>query len=196
MYAAGESECGEPVWWGIGEADGRITRRAQAIADAFNSAGLTTTVSDNIVGTVWEKLLINVATGAITGITRVTYGQLYDEPVLKAASLAAIDEAMTVAKAAGITLSIDNAEDARNMAAEGLSPAFETSMLQSLEKSSVTEIDFVNGAVVRWGERHERTESLSRTRARHGDARNRRHARGAASVLDAGRSAVHQRAAA
>ncbi|WP_396333727.1 ketopantoate reductase family protein [Burkholderia anthina] len=137
----------------IGELDGRITRRAQAIADAFNSAGLTTTVSDNIVGTMWDKLLINVATGAITGITRLTYGQLYDEPVLKAASLAAIDEAMTVAQAAGIALSIKNAEDAWNMAAEGLSPAFKTSMLQSLEKSSVTEIDFINGAVVRWGER-------------------------------------------
>ncbi|WP_269504884.1 ketopantoate reductase family protein [Burkholderia sp. IMCC1007] len=137
----------------IGELDGRITRRVQAIADAFNSAGLTTTVSDNIVGTMWDKLLINVATGAITGITRLTYGQLYDEPVLKATSLAAIDEAMTVAKAAGITLSIKNAEDAWNMAADGLSPAFKTSMLQSIEKSSLTEIDFINGAVVRWGER-------------------------------------------
>ncbi|MBY4866452.1 2-dehydropantoate 2-reductase [Burkholderia sp. Bp9017] len=137
----------------IGELDGRITRRAQAVADAFNRAGLTTTVSDNIVGTMWDKLLINVATGAITGITRLTYGQLYDEPVLKATSLAAIDEAMAVAKAAGIALSIDNAEDAWNMAAEGLSPAFKTSMLQSLEKSSVTEIDFINGAVVRVGER-------------------------------------------
>ncbi|KWF33370.1 ketopantoate reductase family protein [Burkholderia pseudomultivorans] len=137
----------------IGELDGRITRRAQAIAEAFNSAGLTTTVSDNIVGTMWDKLLINVATGAITGITRLTYGQLYDEPVLKAASLAAVDEAMTIAKAAGIALSIEHAEEAWNMAAEGLSPAFKTSMLQSLEKSSMTEIDFINGAVVQWGER-------------------------------------------
>ncbi|MDR5817961.1 MULTISPECIES: ketopantoate reductase family protein [unclassified Caballeronia] len=137
----------------IGELDGRITSRAQAIAEAFNSAGLTTTVSDNILGTMWDKLLINVATGAITGITRLTYGQLYDEPVLKATSIAAIEEAMAAAKAAGVRLSIEQAEDAWNMAAEGLSPEFKTSMLQSLEKSSVTEIDFINGAVVRWGER-------------------------------------------
>jgi len=137
----------------IGELDGKLTSRAQAIADAFNSAGLTTTVSDNILGTMWDKLLINVATGAITGITRLTYGQLYDEPLLKATSLAAIGEAMAAARAAGVTLSITQAERAWNMAAEGLSPAFKTSMLQSLEKSSVTEIDFINGAVVRWGER-------------------------------------------
>ncbi|WP_250440963.1 2-dehydropantoate 2-reductase [Caballeronia sp. AZ1_KS37] len=137
----------------IGELDGRVTPRAQAVAEAFDSAGLTTTVSDNILGTMWDKLLINVATGAITGITRLTYGQLYSEPVLKATSLAAIEEAMAAAKAAGIELSITRAEDAWNMAAEGLPAAFKTSMLQSLEKSSVTEIDFINGAVVRWGER-------------------------------------------
>ena len=137
----------------IGELNGRITSRAQAIAEAFNSAGLSTTVSDNILGTMWDKLLINVATGALTGITRLTYGQLYDEPILKATSLAAIEEAMAAAKAAGVTLSITNAEDAWNMAADGLSAQFKTSMLQSLEKSSVTEIDFINGAVVRWGDR-------------------------------------------
>ncbi|KMZ11320.1 2-dehydropantoate 2-reductase [Candidatus Burkholderia humilis] len=137
----------------IGELDGRVTRRAQAIADAFNSADLTTSVSDNILGTMWDKLLINVATGAITGITRLTYGQLYEEPMLKATALAAIEGAMAAAKAAGVTLSIAHAEDAWNMAADGLSPAFKTSMLQSIEKGSVTEIDFINGAVVRWGER-------------------------------------------
>jgi 2-dehydropantoate 2-reductase len=112
-----------------------------------------TTVSDNILGTMWDKLLINVATGAITGITRLTYGQLYEEPVLKATALAAVAEAMAAAKAAGVTLSITDPEQAWTLASEGLPSAFKTSMLQSLEKGSITEIDFINGAVVRWGER-------------------------------------------
>ena len=38
-------------------------------------------------------------------------------------------------------------------AAEGLPPDFKASMLTSLEKGSVTEIDFVNGSVLRWGQR-------------------------------------------
>jgi 2-dehydropantoate 2-reductase len=137
----------------IGELDGRITPRVQAIANAFNTAGLMTTVSGNIMGTMWDKLLVNVATGAITGITRLTYGQLYDEPLLKATALAAIGEAMAAAQAAGIVLSMTEPEQAWTLAAEGLSPAFKTSMLQSLEKGTVTEIDFINGSVVRWGQR-------------------------------------------
>jgi len=138
----------------IGELDGSLSDRVQAIADAFNGAGLATTVSENIVGTMWDKLLVNVATGALTGITRLTYGQLYSEPLLKAVSLAAVAEAIAVATAAGVQLSLTHPGAAWNLAAEGLPAAFKTSMLQSLEKGSVTEIDFINGSVVRWGQRH------------------------------------------
>ncbi|SFB20963.1 ketopantoate reductase family protein [Azotobacter beijerinckii] len=138
----------------IGELDGKVTPRVQAIADAFNGAGLATTVSENIVGTMWDKLLVNVATGALTGITMLTYGQLYSEPMLKATALAAVAEAIAVATAAGVQLSLTNPGAAWNMASEGLPASFKTSMLQSLEKGSVTEIDFINGSVVRWGLRH------------------------------------------
>jgi 2-dehydropantoate 2-reductase len=138
----------------IGELDGRITERVQAIAAAFDAAGLATTVSDNIVGTMWDKLLVNVATGAVTGITGLTYGQLYGEPLLEQTALAAVAEAMAVARAAGVRLSFTRPEQAWTLAAEGLPAAFKTSMLQSLEKGSVTEIDFINGAVVRGGQRH------------------------------------------
>ncbi|MCG5078025.1 ketopantoate reductase family protein [Paraburkholderia tagetis] len=138
----------------IGELDGRITPRVQTLANAFSAAGLATMVSDNIVGTMWDKLLVNVATGALTGLTGLTYGQLYDEPLLKATSLAAVAEAIAAAQAAGVKLSMTDPEQAWILAAEGLPAAFKTSMLQSLEKGSVTEIDFINGSVVRWGQKH------------------------------------------
>jgi 2-dehydropantoate 2-reductase len=138
----------------IGELDGAKSERVLAIAAEFNRAGLATTVSDNIVGTMWDKLLVNVATGALSAITRLPYGALYAVPEVKATALAAVAEAMAVARAAGVQLSFTAAEQPWIRAAEGLPPEFKASMLQSLEKGSVTEIDFVNGAVVRWGERH------------------------------------------
>ncbi|MHB1249000.1 MAG: ketopantoate reductase family protein [Polaromonas sp.] len=135
----------------IGELDGRLTERVRRIADTFNAAGLDTTVSSNIMGTIWDKLLVNVGTGALSGITRLTYGDLYQVPELEACAVAAVAEAMAVAKASGITLSTTDPRQPWVKAAAGLPPQFKASMLQSLEKGSVTEIDFVNAAVVRQG---------------------------------------------
>jgi 2-dehydropantoate 2-reductase len=137
----------------IGELDGTITPRVQAVATEFERAGLSTVVSENIYGTMWDKLLVNVATGALAGITRLTYGDLYAVKEIEACAIAAVEEAMAVAQANGIELSTRVPRDAWVKASEGLPRDFKTSMLQSLEKGSVTEIDFINGSVVRWGAR-------------------------------------------
>lgn len=137
----------------IGELDGRITGRATRIAATFTQAGLATEVSANIVGTMWDKLLINVATGALSGITRLPYGGLYSMPEIRSVALAAVTEAITVAAALGVTLTSDRPEDAWTLAAQGLPDNFKTSMLQSIESGAATEVDFINGAVVRAGAR-------------------------------------------
>ncbi|KYZ75442.1 2-dehydropantoate 2-reductase [Anaerosporomusa subterranea] len=136
----------------IGELDGAITPRISKLAEQLNKAELLTTVSDNIVGIIWDKLLINVATGAISGITRLPYGGLYNVPEVRDCALAAIAEAMAVAAANGVTLSIKTPEEAWFKASDGLPAEFKTSILQSIEKGTATEIDFINGSVVRWGE--------------------------------------------
>ena len=147
----------------IGELDGRITGRARRIAETFTGAGLATTVSDNIVGTMWDKLLVNVATGALCAITRLPYGTLYAVPEVEECAIAAVAEAMAVAAARGIRLSTAAPRDAWTLAAEGMPPEFKTSMLQSLEKGSPTEVDYINGAVVRWGERCGMPTPVNRT---------------------------------
>lgn len=137
----------------IGELDGSTSARVQRIAACFAAAGLATTVSANIMGTVWDKLLINVATGAVSGITGLAYGPLYRIAEIEATAVAAVQEAMDVARASAVQLSYTDPRAAWTKAAAGLPADFKTSMLQSLEKGSVTEIDFINGAVVRWGQR-------------------------------------------
>jgi 2-dehydropantoate 2-reductase len=135
----------------IGELDGRITPRIDRIAATFEAAGMQLIVSRNIMGAMWDKLLVNIATGALSGITRLTYGGLYAVPELEMIATAAVAEAIAVAKASGIALETVHPHDAWLKAASGLPPEFKASMLQSLEKGSVTEVDFINGAVVRAG---------------------------------------------
>ncbi len=137
----------------IGELDGGRSQRADRIAAAMNGGGLLTEVSPDITATMWDKLLVNVAGGALTAITRLTYGGLYSLPALEACSLAAIGEAMAVARGAGVRLATTDAREAWAKASAGLPPEFKTSMLQSLQKGEPTEVDFIHGAVVRWGER-------------------------------------------
>jgi 2-dehydropantoate 2-reductase len=141
----------------IGEPDGghpdKRSERVQRVAAEFERAGLQTSVSDNITGIIWDKLLVNTATGALSAITRLPYGKLYAVPELEAVAVAAVAEAMAVARAKGVKLSIEQPIDAWRMAGAGLGPDFKASMLQSLEKGSVTEIDFINGAVVAEGDR-------------------------------------------
>ena len=147
----------------IGELDGRLTPRLQAVVDAFNKANLMTTASTNIVGTMWDKLLVNVATGALCGITRLPYGWLYQLPEIEETALAAVAEGIAVAKANDIKLVSEDPQYFWKLAAEGLPPEFKTSLLQSLEKGQMTEIDFINGSVVRWGERSGIPTPVNRT---------------------------------
>ncbi|MBL6945194.1 MAG: ketopantoate reductase family protein [Rhodospirillales bacterium] len=135
----------------IGELDGSRSERIMAIAETFTNAGLQTNVSKNIMGAMWDKLLVNVATGALSGITGLAYGNLYAVPEIEACALAAVREAMTVARAAGVTLTMTDPREPWVKAAQGLPDEFKASMLQSLEKGATTEVDFINGAVVRAG---------------------------------------------
>lgn len=135
----------------IGELDGRLTPRIQAVAETFNAANLTTTASDNILGAMWDKLLINVAAGALSGITGLDFGNLYDLPEVEETGIEAVAEAMKVASSLGIRLETKRPKDAWLKASAGLPFDFKPSVLQALEKGMLTEIDFINGAVARAG---------------------------------------------
>ena len=135
----------------IGELSGEATVRVLKVAATFNAAGLATSVSPNIRVAIWEKLFVNVATGALSGITRLNYGHLYQVPEAKACAIAAVAEAMAVARAAGIAIHTTDPQAPWVKAAAGLPFEFKASMLQSLEAGSVTEIDYINGAVVNLG---------------------------------------------
>jgi 2-dehydropantoate 2-reductase len=135
----------------IGELNGEITPRISAIAEVFSRAGLATIVPPDITVAMWEKLLVNIATGAVAAITGLSYGALYAVPEIEMMAIAAVAESMAVARATGITLQTSDPRAPWVKASTGLPPEFRTSMLQSLDKGGLTEIDCINGAVLRAG---------------------------------------------
>jgi 2-dehydropantoate 2-reductase len=147
----------------IGELDGTTTERVIRIAEEFKRAGILITVSSNIVGIMWDKLLVNVATGALCGITRLPYGGLYKVPELMDCALEAVSEGIAVAKASGVKLSMKDPREAWFKASEGLPEDFKPSLSQSLEKGLRTEIDFINGAIVRLGEKYKVPTPVNKT---------------------------------
>ncbi|NNN18672.1 MAG: ketopantoate reductase family protein [Acidimicrobiaceae bacterium] len=136
----------------IGELNGKISVRSSEISELFNASGLKTEISQNILGVIWNKLLVNVSTGALAGITGLSYGYLYQVPALLETAMAAVNEGIAIARARGITLISQDAEAIWLSAGQGQPASFRTSILQSLDRKSKTEIDFINGALVRLGE--------------------------------------------
>ena len=87
----------------IGEIDGRSTPRIHAIAEVFNNANIATTVSNNVIGLIWDKLLVNVGINALTAITRLKNGQLIEFKETEELLELAVNEALMVARAKGLS---------------------------------------------------------------------------------------------
>lgn len=137
----------------VGELDGTRSARLETLAEQWSAAGLPVEVSESMTSVMWDKLLTNVATGALSAITGLPYGDLYAVPELQAVGCAAVREAMAVALAAGVPLQREDPLAVWRQAGAGLGAGFRASMLLSLDAGQRTEVDVVNGAVCRWGAR-------------------------------------------
>jgi 2-dehydropantoate 2-reductase len=133
-------------------ADGAPLDRAQAVGDALTTAGIETTVTADVKTEVWKKLILNAATLPVSGLTRLTIGAMGEPgPVLDVMDVLAA-EATAVAVALGRNITLDERLEAiHTLLPRGGSG--KASMLQDVEAQRKTEIEVVNGAVVREGER-------------------------------------------
>jgi len=131
----------------IGELDHRITDRALRIAQMFCNAGIETEVSPNIHDQVWQKLLVNVGINALTALTGLKNGQLLDYPETLRLMEALVSEAAEVAKKKGILIEGNPIEKVRKIAEA--TRGNRSSMGQDFDYKRRTEIDSINGAIVR-----------------------------------------------
>lgn len=134
----------------IGELNGEKSDRIEKIAQALRDAGLETEISENVLGLVWDKLLVNVGINALTGITKLHNGELLNYPEIEELLEAAVSEAQSVADAKGIALSYDDPVDHTKAVCKATA-ANKSSMLQDILNHKQTEIEMINGAIVREG---------------------------------------------
>ncbi|GIV90296.1 MAG: 2-dehydropantoate 2-reductase [Chloroflexus sp.] len=125
---------------------------AYAIADKFRASGLPAAVSTDLIGLVWGKLIVNVGINALTAILRVPNGALATTPTARNLVRKVVEEAVAVAQAAGVTLSLTDPV-AETLAVAQATAVNYSSMLQDVLRGAPTEIDTINGAIVREGAR-------------------------------------------
>lgn len=163
----------------LGELDGAQTERVTKIARLLSSAGKTA-VTDNIWGALWAKLTLNVMTNALAGIAGFTTRELWLDAIGLRYVIALAGETVAVADSLGVSLGpvappgIDEPiaansiraaysgdRSARERVERQLAQVAERrvgkrenkpSLLQDLERGRRTEIDYLNGYVVRRAE--------------------------------------------
>src|SRR2546425_2302541 len=119
------------------------------IAVAFVAAGIPVEVSDNVSGTLWAKLVVNCAYNALSAITQLPYGRLVQGEGVPAVMRSVVDECLAVARAAGVDVPGDMYQATVRIAQT--MPAQVSSTAQDLSRGKPTEIDHLNGFVVRKG---------------------------------------------
>lgn len=125
--------------------------RAETVAHFLTHHGIKTTVAKNLPSLLWGKTLIQVGIGALTALTRIRNGKLLQLPPAAELMRLAVKEAESIVRAAGIELPYFNPvtqiESIAGHTSDNLS-----SMLQDLYRGRHSEIEVINGAVVKLAE--------------------------------------------
>jgi len=116
----------------------------------FESAGVPAVISDNIAGELWAKLVLNCAYNALSAITQLPYGKLIQGAGIRETMRDVVEETLAVARASGVQMASDML--ARTWKLAEAMPTQYSSTAQDLARGKPTEIDHLNGYVVRRGE--------------------------------------------
>jgi 2-dehydropantoate 2-reductase len=152
----------EPVdmTYDIGEMDGSVTERVQAVKAVLDKAG-EAHVSTNLAGTRWVKLMVNVSMSGLSTALDCTYGDILDDDKATIAAISISLETLHTAKALGITMEpmkgvdpnimVDVVKQSEENAVKVFRMIYErsrelvASMLQDLRRGIPCEVDTLNG---------------------------------------------------
>jgi len=122
---------------------------SEALAQTLEAAGVHATISDDIEVTLWSKLVINCAFNALSAVADISYGPMLEVEGAKEVVTRTVQEAIAVARANGVSLPDDLLANILNIPT--MMPQQKSSTAQDLARGKPSEIDFLNGHVVRKG---------------------------------------------
>lgn len=134
----------------LGEMDGGLTPRLEAVAEAWRSGGFKVLTFDDIHKMVWEKLICNVTYSGTCTLTGLRIGEVQASPQAWSVAAACANEAYQVARAKGIALDFDDPVAYVRAFGEKI-PGARPSMLLDHLAGRRAEIDNINGAIPREG---------------------------------------------
>lgn len=121
----------------LGEPDGTISPRAQALADVLRAGGITMDITARVRDEIWRKLLLNMITGPLCVLGQANLHDAHADPETQAASLAMLAEATALAHAMGCEVTLNQDK----VMAANLASRHKPSILQDLEIGRPMEID-------------------------------------------------------
>jgi 2-dehydropantoate 2-reductase len=130
------------------------TDEIERLADACTRAGMPTQSVVDARGPQWRKVIFNAATNPLGALTGLTHGRVCERPELRRLVTQLVDEGKAVATAQGIELDADPEELIDHAAKPEVAYDHKASMLQDVEARRQTEIDYLNGGIVRFGREH------------------------------------------
>jgi 2-dehydropantoate 2-reductase len=135
---------------GRGELVIERSKASDDVARALIAAGVPTDISDNVRGALWAKLITNCAYNALSAITQLPYGRIAKGEGVTVVLRDLVDECVAVAKADGVTLAGDVDAAVRKIAETAAGQYSSTA--QDLARGKRSEIDHLNGFIVRRGD--------------------------------------------
>lgn len=120
------------------------------LAATFTQAGVPTVVSDKVIDELWIKLITNCAYNALSAVAQLPYGQLFEVSGVTEVVRSVVAECTAVASALGVAVPGDISETVLALASS--MPNQYSSTAQDLARGKKTEMDYLNGYVVRRGE--------------------------------------------
>jgi 2-dehydropantoate 2-reductase len=123
----------------------------EPLADACTRAGMPASAVADARPPQWRKVIFNAATNPIGALTGLTHGRGCERPDLRALVSGLVDEGTSVSTAQGIVLDADPEELIDHAARPDVAYGHRASMLQDVEARRMTEIDYLNGGIARFG---------------------------------------------